>query len=78
MAIAKRSGKSPHAFMVQAIEQQTADAELRAAFVKDALNAEKEAVASGKGFGLEEVRALVEARARGEKARRPRARAWRK
>ena len=77
-AAAEDSGKSPHAFMVEAIEQQTALAELRQAFVTSALAAEAEALKSGIGYSAADVHAYIEALARGEKAARPKARRWRR
>lgn len=74
----KGTGKSAHAFMVEAIEQHTAETERRRQLVADALAAEREALETGLGFAADEVHAALEARVRGRKARRPRARAWRK
>jgi predicted transcriptional regulator len=67
---ARRAGKSPHAFMVEAIEQQVAQAEHRQRFIASALAAEKEALGTGRGFSADEVHAAMEARARSSRARR--------
>jgi predicted transcriptional regulator len=77
-AASKRAGKSPHAFMLEAIEQQTGQAERWQRFVADALAAEKDALETGLGFPADEVHAFADARARGEKPKRPRAKSWRK
>jgi len=77
-AASKRAGKSPHAFMLEAIEAQTAQAERRQRFVAEAIAAEREALATGMGFRAEEVHAFAEVLARGEKPKRPRAKSWRK
>lgn len=74
---AKVAGKSPHAFMVEAIEQQVAQAERRQRLIDEALAAEKEALDTGLGFNADEVHAAMEARARGDKPRRLKARPWR-
>ena len=74
---AKKAGKSPHAFMLEAIEQGTTSAERRQRFVADALAAEVETRGTGQGFAADEVFRYLEARARGGKPRRPRAKPWR-
>ena len=74
----ERTGRSMHAFLLDAIEQRTADAERRRAFVAAALKAREEMSRTGKGFPAREVHAYVRARAAGKKAARPRARAWRR
>lgn len=76
-AAAQRQGISPHAFMVQAIEQAAAAAERRAGFVADALAAREQMLASGKGYDADEVHAYLKARVSGNQAAKPKARAWR-
>lgn len=76
-AAAKGAGKSPHAFMVEAIEQQVAQAERRRRFVEEALAAEKEALETGEGFNADEVHEVMAARARGGRSRRLKATPWR-
>lgn len=75
--VAKGAGKSPHAFMVEAIEQQVAQTERRQRFVEEALSAEKEALETGEGFNADEVHEAMAARARGSMTRRLKARPWR-
>ncbi len=77
--VAKRAGKSPHAFMLEAIERQTEQQELRQRFVADALAAEAEAISSGLAFDADEVHAAAETRVAGGKApfARLKARTWR-
>ena len=72
------TGKSPHAFMVQAIEEETRRAELRKQFVADALTAREDFRRTGKAYALEDVRSYYAARAAGKPARRPRLKRWRK
>ena len=72
------TGKSPHAFMVEAIEQQTRLAEQRKQFVAEALAARDEFQRTGKAYAFEDVRKYFTARAAGKPARRPRLKRWRK
>ena len=72
------SEQSMHAFLLDAIEQRTAEAERRREFVAAAVAAREEMSRTGKGFPAEKVHAYVRARAAGKKAVRPRARAWRR
>ena len=77
--VARRAGKSPHAFMLEAIERQTEQQEARQRFVADALAAEAEALESGLAYDADEVHAAMDARARGKRTPRAglKARAWR-
>jgi len=77
-AAAEAAGKSAHAFMLQAIEQETARAERHDAFIAEAIEAEKEMETSGQYFAAEDVFRYMTARAEGKRARRPRPKAWRK
>ncbi len=65
-----------HAFMVAAIERAAASEELRRRFGAEAAEAEAETQRSGKAYEAAEVFNYLEARARGEKAKRPRPKAW--
>jgi predicted transcriptional regulator len=76
-ALTEGTDKSPHAFMVDAIEQQTRLAERRKAFVADALKARRHAVEGGKGYAFEDIKAYYAARATGKPAKRPRLKRWR-
>ena len=78
VAAAKAAEKSPHAFMLEAIEHQTSLDEQRRKFVEQAVAARTEALASGKGFAAGDVHRYMAARVRGKRAARPKARAWRK
>jgi predicted transcriptional regulator len=71
------TGQSAHAFMVEAIEQAAERAVLRRRFGAEALDAEAEALRTGKAYAADEVFEYLAAKARGTKATRPRARAWR-
>ena len=76
-AVTEGTGKSPHAFMVEAIEQQTALAERRRQFVDSALAARRNFMRSGKAYALEDVKKYVAARVAGKPARKPRLKRWR-
>ena len=72
------SGRTAHAFMVEAIEHATHAEELRRRFGEDAADAERETLKSGKAYDAREVFAYLEARSRGKRTRRPRATSWRR
>lgn len=77
-AAAKKTGKSPHAFMLEAIEAQTVQTEERQRFIADALDAEAEALKTGAGYSAKEVHALMEARARGRRRQPLKVTSWRR
>lgn len=77
-AAAKAADKSPHAFMLEAIEQQTRLDEQRRAFIADGAAARSEALTSGEGFAAADVHRYIVARVRGHRARRPKVQTWRK
>jgi predicted transcriptional regulator len=72
------TGTSAHAFMLEAIEQQTALAEKRKAFVAAALAARRRALKSGKGYVASEVHDYLEARLTAKDTPRPKPKSWRK
>lgn len=63
--------QSAHAFMIEAIERQTALAEARKRFVADALAAEKATLRSGKAYAADDVHRYMRAKAAGERSARP-------
>jgi predicted transcriptional regulator len=75
--LAAAARKSPHAFMVETLAREAERAELREQFARDAARSEKEAMETGKAFGLTETFDYLAVRIAGKKARRPRARSWR-
>lgn len=75
--MAAAAQKTPHAFMVDALSQETERAELREKFAADAEHAEKDALKTGKAFDLAETFDYLTGRVSGKKIRRPKARAWR-
>ena len=71
---AKAAGKRPHAFMVEAIELQTALSERRREFLGDALAAREEVAQYGLVYDGDEVLSYLKARLEGNKPARPRKR----
>lgn len=74
---AQKQGMSPHAFMVNAIDQAATRAELRASFLADAQLARAEMLKTGKGYDADEVHAYLQARVAGKKPAKPKAGPWR-
>ena len=72
--LAAASGKSPHAFMVDALATQTAREESRRTFVASALEAREEVARYGRVMEAADVHKWLLARAAGKTAARPRAR----
>ena len=75
--VASRTGRSAHAFMVEAIERETGLAERRRRFIADARAAERDLLRTGLGHEADEVHAYLEARAKGQATLRPKPRRWR-
>ena len=73
-AAAQLSGKTPHAFILDAIAQTVEQIEIDAQFDRLADERWAEVLSSGKTVPWDAARAYLEARARGDKARRPAAR----
>lgn len=76
VAAAEKKGVSPHAFMVDAIEQAASAAERWSSFVKEALAARQQVLKTGKGYDTREVHAYLRARIAGSKSPKPKARPW--
>jgi len=66
--LADAAGKTPHAWMVDALERQAALAEAREAFLADAEAAAAEIDAGGALYAAEDVAAYVLARGAGKRA----------
>jgi len=73
-----RTGKSMHAFLLEAVERETILAERRREFVAEALDARDELLRSGKGFAAADVHRYLRARVARKRSTRPKARSWRK
>ncbi len=76
-AAAASTGKSAHAFMVEAIERQTRAAELRAEFLEDAYDARGELDRTSTGYAAEAVHAYLDDRVQGRDPERPKPTSWR-
>lgn len=72
IAAAGKVGKTPHAFMVEALELQVERAEMRRAFITDALAAAAEIDAGGPLYAMEDVQAYIRAKVAGKLPKRPR------
>jgi len=75
--LARRAGESTHAFMVRALESQVEAEERYQSFLREGIQADEAMQQSGLGYEAGAVHAYLESRARGRKARRPRAARWR-
>ena len=70
-ALAKTAGKTPHAFMVEALETQAALAERRREFIASALVSRQEVAKYGLVYDADEVFSYLKEKLEGGKARRP-------
>ena len=69
--LAEAAGKTPHAWMINALEAQAALAEMREAFIAEAEASAADLDAGGPLYGGEDVHAYIVARAAGKTAPRP-------
>jgi predicted transcriptional regulator len=74
--LAASAGKTPHAWMVEALETHATLAEQRRAFVAEALAAEKKVKKTGLVYRAEDVHRYIRARAAGKKRARPKTVKW--
>jgi predicted transcriptional regulator len=74
--VAKKTGRTPHAFMLDAIERQTTYEERMEAFVKEALAADRAIEETGQAYAAADVHAWMKGLAQGRKAPRPKP--WRR
>jgi predicted transcriptional regulator len=72
--LARAAGKSPHAFMVDALSAQTELAERRAEFLASAQAAERDVGQYGLVFDADEVLSYMDAKLSGRKTVAPKAR----
>jgi predicted transcriptional regulator len=63
--LAELAGKSPHAFMVDVITEQTERAERRYEFIQSALAAKQDFDATGMGYDADEVHDFMRAKIKG-------------
>jgi predicted transcriptional regulator len=76
--IAKRSGKTAHSMILDAIAQRVEEEELRASFHAEADARFTEIIETGVGIPWHDMRDYLKARSKGKKAAAPKARQWRK
>jgi predicted transcriptional regulator len=69
--LAQSVGKTPHAWMVDALEAQVMLAEMREAFVAEAEASAADIDAGGPLYAAEDVQAYIVARAAGKRAPKP-------
>lgn len=74
--VVKDTGQSAHAFMIDAIRQETERAEKRREMLADAYAARAEFLRSGTGYALAEVKAHYRAKLQGKRSRKPKLRPW--
>lgn len=70
-SLARKSGRSPHSFIVEAVERHAAREEAVQQFVAEALEADLDIERTGEVYDAGEVHAWIERLARGQKAKRP-------
>jgi len=70
--VARKTGRTSHGFMLEAIEHQTTREERLEAFVKEALAADRAIEETGEVYAARDVHAWLVRLASGRKARRPR------
>ena len=76
--LAKRTGESPHAFMLRLLEERVQAAERHEKFIADARQADQRMQESGVGYAAAEVHEYLEARVAGRNKARPKPVLWRK
>ncbi len=69
--LARKTGRTPHSLMIDALERQTAREERMEQFVKEALEADKAIETGGEVYAADDVHAWLARLARGERAPRP-------
>ena len=69
--LARKTGRTPHSLIVEAVERHTFYEERMQEFIAEALAAADEIDATGEVYALEDVNAWMEKLVRGEKAPRP-------
>lgn len=75
---AEHAGTTPHALMLEALEQRVELEEARAVMLSDADRRHEEWTRTGRGYDWHEMRAYLQARAGGRRAKRPRVKSWRR
>jgi predicted transcriptional regulator len=76
--LARQGGESAHSLMVRALESAVESMERRAAFFREADEADREMLETGAGYAHEDVAAWLRAKAAGRNPKRPKPVSWRK
>ncbi|MDB5807824.1 MAG: CopG family transcriptional regulator [Betaproteobacteria bacterium] len=74
--VAEKSDRSPHALMLEILEQGVTAQEKRREFVESALEAQREFDRTREGYAAEDVAAYFEAKMRGEKPPKLKLKKW--
>ena len=69
--LAEAAGKSPHAWMIEALEERVAQSEAYAAFVAEALETEQEMLRTGEAYAMEDVHRYLLDKLDGKPVKRP-------
>ena len=69
--LADSSAKTPHAWMIEALETQARLAEMRQSFIGDALASAAEVDAGGTLYAMQDVHEYIISKAAGKPAKRP-------
>lgn len=77
-ALAQRRAQSTHSFMLDALARQVEIEEAHEAFIRGALQAEKEMDRTGEAYAAADVHAYLDQLVRSVKAKRPKPIAWRR
>lgn len=70
-AVARKTGRSPHSVIVEAVERHTAYEERMQRFIQDALQADAQIEATGEAYAAADVHRWLDQLATGRKPRRP-------
>lgn len=76
--LAKQAGESAHSLMVRALESAVVSMERRAAFIREAEEADRKMDETGIAYAHDDVAAWLRAKATGKKVKRPGPVPWRK
>jgi predicted transcriptional regulator len=69
--LAEAAGKSPHAWMIEALEERVVQSEAYAAFMAEALEADREMTETGLAYAADDVFAFFREKVAGRPAKLP-------
>ena len=76
--LARQEGRTPHAFLLEAIQEKVEATRLRQALVREAREALEDFESTGEAVDARSMRKWIEARGAGRKVAAPPARKWQK